>query len=261
MSAPTPSLVAVTAHPGDEVFNFGATLAEYAARGARVTVVCATRGETTQDPSGEVAARREAELRRACEALRLDEPRFLGFHDSGGSARTNRDEPRALVNADPADVEGRLREHFAQLAPDVILTLDARGGNSHPDKRVVHQATAAAFHFSAALLHRPRRLFVVARSLPFMERLCALPSGPWRGLDPRLYATPDEGIAARIDTRARRGAVILAARAHASQPLSRLSDELLDDVYGPSLDEGTFALAGSTAPFPSWPLTDLFAGL
>ena len=39
------TLLAVLAHPDDESFGMGGTLALYASRGARVFLVCATRGE------------------------------------------------------------------------------------------------------------------------------------------------------------------------------------------------------------------------
>ena len=40
-----PALLVVLAHPDDESFPMGGTLAKYAAQGAQVTLVCATRGE------------------------------------------------------------------------------------------------------------------------------------------------------------------------------------------------------------------------
>ncbi|MHA4875509.1 PIG-L deacetylase family protein, partial [Enterococcus faecium] len=39
------SLLAVFAHPDDESLRCGGTLAHYAALGAKVTLVCLTRGE------------------------------------------------------------------------------------------------------------------------------------------------------------------------------------------------------------------------
>lgn len=39
------TLLVVLAHPDDESFPMGGTLAKYAAAGAQVTLVCATRGE------------------------------------------------------------------------------------------------------------------------------------------------------------------------------------------------------------------------
>ncbi|HEV2124916.1 MAG TPA: PIG-L family deacetylase, partial [Chloroflexota bacterium] len=39
-------LLAVYAHPDDEAFGTGGTLARYAAEGAEVVLICATRGES-----------------------------------------------------------------------------------------------------------------------------------------------------------------------------------------------------------------------
>lgn len=78
MSAPA-SLLAVFAHPDDEALRCGGTLALYAARGARVHLICLTRGEAGRntDPSlGDVnlPAQREQELRSACATLGIQPP-------------------------------------------------------------------------------------------------------------------------------------------------------------------------------------------
>ena len=44
-------LLAVLAHPDDESFGPGGTLALYAMRGAEVHLVCATRGEVGSAPA------------------------------------------------------------------------------------------------------------------------------------------------------------------------------------------------------------------
>ena len=46
-------LLAVLAHPDDETFGCGGALAKYAAEGAQVSLICATRGEVGEisDPS------------------------------------------------------------------------------------------------------------------------------------------------------------------------------------------------------------------
>lgn len=256
------SLLAVVAHPGDEIFNFGATLAHYAASGARDTVACATRGEAGRAQEGtDLAATREEELRRSCAALGAEVPIFLGFHDSGTQGRLVGDDPLLLSQADFQDVEARVIEVVRQVQPHVILTLDPRGGNAHPDKRAIHQATAAAFQFTGHQERPPQRLFLVARPLAFMRRLAALPTGPWAGSDPELYATSEATIAARIDTRTQCEAVDAARRAHASQALGRIPGDVIAQVYGPAFDEGTFALGGTRNPLPKWPLRDLFEGL
>lgn len=256
------SILAVTAHPSDEVFNFGATLSHYAQQGVKVTLACATRGEGRGGVhSQRTGTLREGELRHACDILGLQPPVFLGYHDSGGAHAENHSDPQALVNAPVIEIETRLKEVMERAAPQVVLTCDPRGGNGHPDKLRVFQAVSAAFHFSGHLALPPARLFLVARTLGFMEGLVAMPTGPWTNLDARLYATDESSIAARIDTRGQRATVMAAARAHASQGLSRLDDATLNEVYGEALDWGTFTLAGSRGPLPRRPLDDLFGGL
>ena len=86
------TLLTVFAHPDDETFSCGGTIAKYASEGVRVVSICATRGEVGQisDPSlatsetlGEV---REQELREACRLLGVQEsglPGLQGLRDGG----------------------------------------------------------------------------------------------------------------------------------------------------------------------------------
>ena len=79
-------LMAVVAHPDDEAFGMGGTLARYAAEGCAVYVVTATRGEAGQI-AGETATPanlplvRERELRCACRAYGAQPPIFLDYVD------------------------------------------------------------------------------------------------------------------------------------------------------------------------------------
>jgi len=54
VDGPSPRVLGVFAHPDDEIFCAGGTLAKYAAAGAHTSVVSATRGEAGQirDASG-----------------------------------------------------------------------------------------------------------------------------------------------------------------------------------------------------------------
>ena len=75
-------ILAVLAHPDDESFGMGGTLALYAARGADVYLVCATRGEVGEvapemlQGFNSIAELRESELRCAAGILG-SERRFL----------------------------------------------------------------------------------------------------------------------------------------------------------------------------------------
>ena len=89
-----PVILAVLAHPDDETFGMGGTLALYAQRGAQVYLVCATRGEVGDvDPQymqgfETIAERREYELRCAAQKLGLKEvflPRLSRFRHAGSS--------------------------------------------------------------------------------------------------------------------------------------------------------------------------------
>src|SRR5918995_3093742 len=68
-------LLGLYAHPDDETFCTGGTFARYAARGAEIMVVSATRGEAGQIRDAGIATRRtigqvrEQELRLACTRL------------------------------------------------------------------------------------------------------------------------------------------------------------------------------------------------
>src|SRR5262245_46661608 len=85
----TRHVLAVFAHPDDEVLCGAGTLALCAARGVHVHLVCATRGELGPIASPELAthetlaAVREGELRASCAALGIGEPVFLDLPDAG----------------------------------------------------------------------------------------------------------------------------------------------------------------------------------
>src|SRR5919109_1556734 len=70
-----PRILGVFAHPDDETFCAGGTLAKYAADGAEIMIVSATRGDAGQIRDARAATRRtlgqvrEHELRLACERL------------------------------------------------------------------------------------------------------------------------------------------------------------------------------------------------
>jgi N-acetyl-1-D-myo-inositol-2-amino-2-deoxy-alpha-D-glucopyranoside deacetylase len=147
----TQTILAVLAHPDDESFGTGGTLALYAARGADVYLVCATRGEVgTVDAEhmhgfGAVAELRESELRCAAGHLGLKDVFFLGYRDSGMPGSLDNRHPDAQVAHPVKEVAGRVVGYIRELKPDVVLTFDPIGGYRHPDHIHIHQATVMAF--------------------------------------------------------------------------------------------------------------------
>ena len=94
-------LLAVLAHPDDETFGMGGTLALYSRRGVDTYLICATRGEVgDMDPElmrgyDSIAERREAELRCAAGHLGLTDIIFLNYRDSGMPGSADNQNPRA----------------------------------------------------------------------------------------------------------------------------------------------------------------------
>lgn len=269
--AQLPSILAVFAHPDDEAFPTGGTLAHYAKLGHKVYLACATKGEAGQvkDPRlGEVkdlAAVRVGELETACKALGIEPPIFLGFHDSGRKERVRFDDPLALQNADLLTVEAKIRDLIADLQPTVLITFDPHGGYGHIDHLVIHRAATAAFFSTGHLPHPPRRLFYGVFSI---ERATAMQQSQpsiLEGLDPQLYGVSDSTIALSRDVGAYLPQKMAAIGAHRSQFADRTQEMNTNPERRAQMEQfmasETFALGGSRGPIPHWPLRDLFDGL
>ncbi len=174
-AAPTtrPVLLAVLAHPDDESFGMGGTLALYARRGVDVHLITATRGEAgTVDPQhlteglSIAELRSERELRCAAEILGLTGVHILGYRDSGMPGSPDNQHPQALVAQPVEEVAGRIAEIIRQVRPQVVVTHDPIGGYRHPDHIAVHHATVMAFNnllepaaAAQANGYRPQKLY------------------------------------------------------------------------------------------------------
>jgi len=184
------TLVFVGAHPDDESFGIGGTLAQYAAAGVKVYCICATRGE-----AGEVAPEfmkgfdsiadlRTHEMKCAAEALGLADVIYLGYRDSGMAGTEDNKRPGALAAAPLEEVAGRIVEIFRRLKPQVVVTFDPVGGYHHPDHVAMHKAAVLAFHASgdpnqypeAGPAFQPRKLYFMVFPHRFMKVIVKLMS-------------------------------------------------------------------------------------
>ena len=149
------TLLAVLAHPDDESFGMGGTLAHYARRGCDVYLVCATRGEAGDVDSehlrgfDSISELRESELRCAAEKLGLKEVFFLPYRDSGMKGSADNQHPSAQINAPVEEVAGKVVQYIRDIKPDIVLTFDPIGGYRHPDHIHIHNATVMAFEHAA----------------------------------------------------------------------------------------------------------------
>lgn len=207
-------MVAFHAHPDDESLLTGGTLALLAEAGHEVRVVLATDGASglAVDPR-DLGARRLAECGRACDALGIGPPGWLGYADSG---EVGEPPPGAFVAAPVAEAAARLAALL--VGTDALLVYDAAGGYGHRDHRRVHEVGHAAARLAGtpvvleATVDRTllRRIAAVARRIP------GLPAG--FGADRLGTGFTDRAeITHRIDVRLQWRRKRAALRAHASQ--------------------------------------------
>jgi len=172
-------LLAIFAHPDDETFRCGGTLALLAQRGVRVQVLTATRGQAGSrgDPPlcapEELPAVRESELRCACAALGIQPPILLDYQDG------------QLSEADPEKIVSEILAVIREVRPQMILTYGPDGVSGHPDHIAIGRFAAEAFHRAADMV----ALYTIAVPRSLAETL---------GMT-QIHAVPDESIALRVD--------------------------------------------------------------
>jgi len=204
MSGPE-TLLAIFAHPDDESFRCGGTLALLARRGIRVWVLCATRGEAGvpglfPEQAGQV---RERELRCACRALGIESPRFLDYQDG------------TLSQVDEDQAIEQVVRAVREIRPQVLLTWPPDGVSGHPDHMAVSRWTGEAFRRTdgpVALYH-----IVVPRSLTQALGMT------------HLHTVPNEAVTLAVDVSAVWEAKMAAIRCHRTQmdgsPILSASEE------------------------------------
>jgi len=148
---PGKTLLAVLAHPDDETFGMGGTLALYARRGVSVHLICATRGELGEidlkykERIKSASCLRTQELRCAADALGIDQLHFLKYRDSGMPGSDANHHPKALAAQPVEKVAEEVVHLMRQIQPDVVITFDPIGGYRHPDHIAIQRATVQAF--------------------------------------------------------------------------------------------------------------------
>jgi LmbE family N-acetylglucosaminyl deacetylase len=144
-------LLLAFAHPDDESFGMGGTIARYTDEGVQVDLICATTGEAgTVDADilegyESVASLRLVELDCATQTLGIHRVYRFNYRDSGMAGSPDNQHPQALVQADIDELVGRVTAVIRQVQPQVVVTFDPNGGYGHPDHIAMHRATVAAF--------------------------------------------------------------------------------------------------------------------
>ncbi|MGB7219571.1 MAG: PIG-L deacetylase family protein [Vicinamibacterales bacterium] len=132
------TVLAVFAHPDDESIACGGTLARLSDAGARVVLVCASRGERghagarTLGPDAELAQRRTSELGEAAKILGIAD--LLVFSHPDGNLRW----------ADVPELHAEIVSAIDEYRPDAVITFAEDGLYWHLDHIGIHERTCTA---------------------------------------------------------------------------------------------------------------------
>jgi LmbE family N-acetylglucosaminyl deacetylase len=239
------NVLAVFAHPDDEVLCAAGTLALCAARGASVHLVCATRGELGPIAKPELAthetlaAVREGELRASCSALGIPEPRFLDLPDAGVDWA--------------AEEAGTLRflvEGIRKLRPRAIITFGSDGLYGHFDHVAIGELTTKAREAAADAnvfaeagpSYAHARLFYPVISGDAVAALIAgarkvgIPDSLWK-LGPEHFHVQRSQVTASVDVSPVLDRKLAALRCHRTQleadnVLTHITPELAQSFFG-----------------------------
>lgn len=190
------------AHPDDESFATGGTIAKYVADGWDVELLCATKGEAGETgPLGEVTPEelgeiRQKELEKAGEILGISAITFLGYRDG------------AVKDVPTGELEEAIYQKMMEIVPDVVITFDTLGISNHPDHVRMCYSTTYAFQKYAAWITdqlatvpdateevEPRLYYVclpesLVGHLQAQKSLPAESFGkPWRGVEDKRITT------------------------------------------------------------------------
>ncbi len=270
---PVRTLMAIHAHPDDEVISTGGVLARYAGEGVRTVVVTCTDGSQGFGPGnvlpGEpghdrdaVAKVRKVELERSCAALQVGYLEMLGYRDSGMAGWDGNRDPDAFCNLPVDEGAARVAALIEQYAPQVILTYDENGGYGHPDHIQTHRVAMAALDGAAG----PAKVYFTARGRASAERMSELRDRlqlpPRRGSRPRAMPAgiPDAEITTTIDTSAVLDRKRAALNAHASQLADTVWVQVGETEFAELFGQETF-LRVRDRTGADLPETDLFAGV
>ncbi|MFJ1706507.1 N-acetyl-1-D-myo-inositol-2-amino-2-deoxy-alpha-D-glucopyranoside deacetylase [Kitasatospora sp. NPDC088346] len=286
---PPRRLLLVHAHPDDESIVSGATMARYAAEGARVTLVTCTLGEggevippglahLTADRDGTLGEHRIGELAAAMCELGVADFRFLGgpgrYRDSGMMGVPDNDVPGCFWRAGVDEAAAHLVAVVREVRPQVLVTYDENGGYGHPDHIQAHRVALRAYELAADPGFRaelgpawriakvyyarmPRS--VIERGLREAAAEGGFPGVAQSGDVPGVV--DDEVVTTVLDGTAYAGAKAAAMRAHETQiTVAGRFFALSNDLGQPLVATEYYQLVHGKAG-PEQPETDLFAGL
>lgn len=155
----------VYAHPDDESFGSGGTIAKLAKKGIIIKLITATRGEAGQfgdlpiKTQKELAKVREQELKSAAKILGISQIYFLDYIDG------------TLEKIPLKELAKKVFSILEDEKPDVVITFSKEGGSKHPDHVKMHKVTTVAFKKYMQTVKKHIRLYYGVSLSKFIKKL------------------------------------------------------------------------------------------
>ncbi len=201
----------IFAHPDDETFGSGGTIAKLIKDGHDVSVITATDGQSgmtgeygniTPEELGQIRRKEQSE---AAKILGIPENKttHLGMMD-GTLADKSEDELVSVIK--PA---------LEKENPDIVITFEKNGISNHPDHKMISKVATESFKQWMKNAGKHVRLYHIGVPKSYMEKY------EENGLSNKAFGetpgVPDENLTTIIDTTDFFETKDKAARAHASQ--------------------------------------------
>lgn len=197
------------AHPDDESFSCGGTIAALTKQGTMVQLITATRGEAGQCGEPPITTKaqlhqvREQELRDAAKVLGIEKIYFLDFIDG------------MLYKVKQSVLQQKVAVIMYQEKPDIVITFDRTGISNHKDHKRMSQITTAAFKEYAKGIDKHVRLYHTATPKSYVNAFINA------GLMSKAFGIPqgtkDEDITTIVDIKDTYALKQQAMRCHKTQ--------------------------------------------
>ena len=243
----TRRIAVVFAHPDDETFCTGGTIAKYASAGVSIDLFCATSGDAGKTSGVPVSSReelariRQEELRSAASVLGIESIQLAGYIDG------------TLHELEPTTLIGDVIAFLRKTKPTIVIGFGPEGApTGHRDHRAMSRVVMSAFYLSGLKTAYPEQL--EAGLQPHGAQRLYFHAWKYPHKDPRLKLESVPATVA-IDNRPWLDKKLAAFKEHKTQQYAYdlfVTDVLLDYEY--------FALAAGV-PQPSPMDDDLFRGL
>ena len=243
----THRIACVFAHPDDETFCVGGTIAKYAAAGIRTDLFCATNGDAGKNSSVPVSSREELaairieETRAAARILGIASIEFPGYGDG------------TLHTVEPTGLIGDVVSFLRRTRPTIVIGFGPEGApTGHRDHQAMSRVVTAAFFLSGLRTAYPQQ--ITGGLEPYSAARLYYHAWQYPHRDPRLKLESVPATA-KIDNRPWLDKKLAAFLEHKTQ--QHAYELFKGDVL---LDYEFLALAAGAAQ-PSEIVDDLFAGL